>query len=74
MILQVHRFILTLPPQVDRKQPVYFIDAFGKESAFFLEWVFSREVSSPYRVLKPNAKTYSRYCKIGLKEDLKPLV
>jgi hypothetical protein len=24
---------------------VYFIDAFGKESPFFLEWVYSAEVS-----------------------------
>lgn len=44
MVLQVHRFIITLPPQVEREQPIYFIDAFGKESAFFLEWIYSAEV------------------------------
>lgn len=45
MVLRVRRFIVALPPQVERKQPVYFTDAFGKEAAFFLEWVYSPEVS-----------------------------
>ena len=46
MVLQMHNFIQDLHLQVERKQPVNFIDVFGKESPFFLEWVYSVEVSS----------------------------
>ncbi|KAI1080365.1 hypothetical protein F5B20DRAFT_540353 [Whalleya microplaca] len=43
MVFDIHQFILQIPHQVHRQQPVYMIDAFGKESPFHLEFVRSAE-------------------------------
>lgn len=34
-----------MPPQLRQDQPVYFVDAYGKETAFYLDFVFSSTVS-----------------------------
>lgn len=36
---------MTIPGQIDRQQPIYFIDALGRSSPFHLEFVRSPEAS-----------------------------
>lgn len=55
MIFDVHQFILRVPSQVNRQQPVYMIDAFGKESPFHVEFVRSAEAL--IAILKVNFKS-----------------
>lgn len=55
MVLDIHQFTLRLPAQVQRQQPVYMIDAFGKESPFHLEFVRSPEAL--ISILKVNLKS-----------------
>jgi hypothetical protein len=43
MIYDIQLFITRIPGQVQRQQPVYFIDAFNRESPFHLEFVRSAE-------------------------------
>ncbi|ESZ90210.1 hypothetical protein SBOR_9407 [Sclerotinia borealis F-4128] len=43
-VLDIHKFVTLLPPQVRQDQPVYFVDAYGKETAFYLDFVFSSKV------------------------------
>ncbi|KAK3291594.1 uncharacterized protein B0H64DRAFT_409510 [Chaetomium fimeti] len=57
MVFDIHQYILRVPPQVNRQQPVYMIDAFGKESPFHLEFVRSAEAL--IAILKVNFKSTS---------------
>ena len=43
-VLNIQNFVMRLPGQIDRQQPVYFTDAFGKVAPFHLEFVTSAEV------------------------------
>lgn len=54
MVHDIQLFILRIPGQVQRRQPVYLIDAFNKESPFHLEFVRSAEAL--LAVLKINLK------------------
>lgn len=45
VVLDIQRFITRIPGQIDRQQPVYFIDALGKSCSFDLEFVRSSEAS-----------------------------
>jgi len=45
LVLQIQKFIASLPAQILRQQPIYFIDALGLEVPFHLEFVYSPEVS-----------------------------
>jgi hypothetical protein len=55
MIFDIHQYILQVPPNVNRQQPVYMIDAFGRESPFHLEFVRSTEAFMA--ILKVNFKS-----------------
>lgn len=55
MVFDIHQFIFRVPAQVNRQQPVYMIDAFGKESPFHLEFVRSAEAL--IAILKVNFKS-----------------
>jgi hypothetical protein len=55
MIFDIHQYILQVPSQVNRQQPVYMIDAFGRESPFHLEFVRSAEAF--IAILKVNFKS-----------------
>lgn len=54
MVHDIQLFILRIPGQVQRQQPVYLIDAFNRESPFHLEFVRSAEAL--VAVLKLNLK------------------
>jgi hypothetical protein len=43
-VIEIQKFMTTLPAQVLREQPVYFTDAYGLEVPFHLEFVYSSEV------------------------------
>jgi hypothetical protein len=45
VVLDIQRIITTIPGQIDRQQPIYFIDALGRSSSFHLEFVRSPEAS-----------------------------
>lgn len=49
IVMQIQRFITTIPAQVERQEPVYLLDALGRTSLFHLEFVRSPEVSSSIR-------------------------
>lgn len=55
MIFDIHQYVLQVPSQVNRQQPVYMIDAFGRESPFHLEFVRSAEAFMA--ILKVNFKS-----------------
>jgi hypothetical protein len=55
MIFDIHQYILRVPSQVNRQQPVYMIDAFGRESPFHLEFIRSAEAL--IAILKVNFKS-----------------
>jgi hypothetical protein len=55
MIFDIHQYILRVPSQVNRQQPVYMIDAFGRESPFHLEFIRSAEAL--ISILKVNVKS-----------------
>lgn len=55
MIFDIHQCILRVPSQVSRQQPVYMIDAFGKESPFHLEFI--RSAGALIAILKVNFKS-----------------
>ncbi|OBT46768.1 hypothetical protein VE00_02643 [Pseudogymnoascus sp. WSF 3629] len=38
VVLDIQRIITTIPGQIDRQQPIYFIDALGRSSPFHLEF------------------------------------
>jgi len=40
----MQQIITRIPGQVNRQQPVYFIDALGRHTLFHLEFVMSAEV------------------------------
>lgn len=44
VVLNIQNFITHIPAQVERQQPVYLIDALGKQSPFHLEFIRSAEV------------------------------
>jgi hypothetical protein len=44
IVLEMQQTISRIPGQVDGQQPVYLIDALGKNSPFHLEFVRSAEV------------------------------
>ncbi|RYP71262.1 hypothetical protein DL771_004954 [Monosporascus sp. 5C6A] len=54
MVHDIQQFIMHIPTQVQRQQPVYMVDAFNKESPFHLEFVRSAEAF--ISVLKVNFK------------------
>ena len=54
MVRDLQMFILKIPAQVQRQQPVYLIDPYNKESPFHLEFVRSAEAL--LSVLKVNLK------------------
>jgi len=54
MVHDTHLFILRIPGQIQRQQPVYLIDPFNKESPFHLEFIRSAEAL--LAVLKVNLK------------------
>jgi hypothetical protein len=54
MVYDIQLFITRIPGQVQRQQPVYFIDAFNRECPFHLEFVRSAEAF--LAVLKINFK------------------
>jgi hypothetical protein len=54
MVYDIQLFITRIPGQVQRQQPVYFVDAFNKECPFHLEFVRSAEAL--LAVLKVNFK------------------
>lgn len=63
-VLKIQNFITHIPAQVERQQPVYLIDAFGRQSPFHLEFV--RSAKALTAVLKANfSKTGQARKKIG---------
>lgn len=46
-VIRIQEILTRIPGQVERQQPVYLIDALGREMAFHLEFVLSAEVSMP---------------------------
>jgi hypothetical protein len=46
IVLDIQNIITRLPGQVDRQQPVYFVDALGRHMAFHLEFILSADVCS----------------------------
>ncbi|KAF1957624.1 hypothetical protein CC80DRAFT_444003 [Byssothecium circinans] len=54
MVYDIQLFITSIPGQVQRQQPVYFVDALNRESPFHLEFVRSAEALRA--VLKVNLK------------------
>ncbi|KAJ8071887.1 hypothetical protein OCU04_002195 [Sclerotinia nivalis] len=52
MVLEIHHVITRIPGHVDRQQPVYFIDALGRHTPFYLEFIRSKEAF--VSVLKTN--------------------
>lgn len=68
MVFQIHQYILSLPQQVRRSQPIYFTDAFGKEAPFHLEFVYSAEVCKVHlRMTRGQSSLFKvfRFWKIG---------
>jgi hypothetical protein len=55
IVHDIQLFILKIPGQVQRQQPVYLVDAFNRESPFHLEFVRSAEAL--LAVLKVNVKS-----------------
>ena len=43
VVLNIQSMITRLPGQIERQQPVYFIDALGRHRPFFLEFILSAE-------------------------------
>jgi len=43
-VLNLQNFITRIPAQVERQQPVYLIDALGRQSPFHLQFIRSAEV------------------------------
>jgi hypothetical protein len=54
IVYDIQLFITRIPGQVQRQQPVYFVDAFNRESPFHLEFIRSAEAL--LAVLKVNFK------------------
>jgi hypothetical protein len=54
MVYDIQLFITQIPGQVQRQQPVYFVDAFNRESPFHLEFI--RSADALLAVLKVNFK------------------
>lgn len=47
IVLEIQNIVTKIPGQVDRQQPVYFIDAIGRHTPFHLEFITCAEVSMP---------------------------
>tara|TARA_R110002060_G_scaffold3785_13_gene5840 strand:- start:545 stop:715 length:171 start_codon:yes stop_codon:yes gene_type:complete len=45
MVVKIHQIITQIGGQIQRQQPVYLIDAIGRQSAFHLEFILSAEVA-----------------------------
>jgi hypothetical protein len=54
IVYDIQLFITRIPGQVQRQQPVYFVDAFNRESPFHLEFI--RSADALLAVLKVNFK------------------
>lgn len=54
LVRDVHLLVLRIPGQVQRQQPVYFVDPYNKESPFHLEFVRSAEAL--LAIMKVNLK------------------
>lgn len=44
VVLNIQSIITRIPGQIERQQPVYLVDALGREKPFFLEFITSVEV------------------------------
>ncbi len=47
IVLNLQNIITRIPGQVDRHQPVYFVDALGRNMSFDLEFIMSADVRGP---------------------------
>lgn len=54
IVLEIQSYITKLPSQIDRQQPVFLVDALGREMPFHLEFILSAEALTA--VLKSNLK------------------
>lgn len=54
IVLDIQSIITRIPGQVERQQPVYFVDALGRHAPFHLEFVLSAEALT--HVLRSNFK------------------
>jgi hypothetical protein len=45
VVLNLQNIVTRIPGQIERQQPVYFIDALGRHQPFHLEFIMSAEVS-----------------------------
>jgi hypothetical protein len=71
IVLQIQKFITTIPGQIERQEPVYLLDALGKTSPFHLEFVRSSEVSShirPFSSLYLSCKALVAILKVNFKK------
>lgn len=48
VVMNIQNLITHIPAQVERQQPVYLIDALGRQSPFHLEFIRSAEVCTTY--------------------------
>ena len=51
IVLNIQEIITRIPGQIERQQPVYFVDALGRHMPFHLEFILSAEVRSAVPVL-----------------------
>lgn len=47
IVLNIQNIITKIPGQVDRQQPVYFVDALSRNMSFDLEFIMSADVRFP---------------------------
>jgi hypothetical protein len=52
VVVAIQTMMASVPSQIERQQPVYLIDAFGKYSPFHLEFVRSAEVRNFWLSIK----------------------
>jgi len=65
MVVKIHQIITQIGGQIQRQQPVYLIDAIGRQSAFHLEFILSAEalvsvVRANFRDIGPGARKIER--------------
>ena len=57
IVLNIQNIITRIPGQIERQQPVYFIDALGRHTPFYLEFITSAEVCG-YKFFPDSFLTY----------------
>lgn len=45
IVYRLEQLFRSIPPEVERQQPIHLIDAFGRHCPFYLEFVRSSEVN-----------------------------